>query len=362
MGIRVDNTTDLSQPDEKGENYAANFEFYPFHEGGTYSLYKGVLNGDRFRYDRHGQRCVVRAFRNKITYNKTEWGKYLQIASKADEMAAQFHKEIGNMILSFPRPLLTSVDQKSSFVGIFRILNPHEKRIKSDETVVIEPYLERPFCRFDNLYVSKQSQTKLAAQPCSGKRRGSKKSGRNNSRSSESTQNQEDESLSKEMLLALDAFSHFTWHASKKFVITDLQGTFHPETNLFTLINPTIHSVDQSFGEGDKGQMGVQDFFDNHECHKGWCSTWYRYETPDGNDMIVYNTSKCFNMIMTTVISCSMQKYIHTYYRDVFEDFSLIVFIIQRLLSQPASQQTYQSFRHKKCNPLEMFSILMHLT
>ncbi|KAK0062757.1 alpha-protein kinase vwkA [Biomphalaria pfeifferi] len=282
MEIKVDNTTELARDQGNGNSYEANFEFFPFHEGETYSLYKGVLNGECFASDRHGERCVVRTLKKKSSNSYADWDTFVQIASNADELASQFHRETASMTLSFPRPLLTNVNQKSSFVGVFRTFNPHEKRLKINERVVIEPFVGRPFFQFHKQNEANNQQSKSHAEHCAVK--GNKhKSTKKNSNCVSREQNIEEQSYPVEVLPTLAAFSHYTWHATKKFIVTNFQGSFNHVTSSLTLINPTIHSIDQRYGETDKGLAGIEDFFNNHECYTDLCSTWCKYETPDPN-------------------------------------------------------------------------------
>jgi hypothetical protein len=70
-------------------------------------------------------------------------------------------------------------------------------------------------------------------------------------------------------------FSHFTYHHSKhKLLVCDLQGVFDDRQNppAFELTDPAIHWRSQQhrhghkYGATDKGEVGMEKFFETHEC------------------------------------------------------------------------------------------------
>lgn len=75
------------------------------------------------------------------------------------------------------------------------------------------------------------------------------------------------------------AFSHFTYEKSKKqLMVVDLQGVFTIKadgTKLYELTDPVIHKRKSnrnrtmkkwSFGRTDRGEKGMQAFFETHKC------------------------------------------------------------------------------------------------
>lgn len=71
----------------------------------------------------------------------------------------------------------------------------------------------------------------------------------------------------------LKAFTHFTYlHTNKKVMVCDLQGVFDTEAvpPTFELTDPAIHYASKRremvFGRTDKGQKGMQLFFNTHRC------------------------------------------------------------------------------------------------
>ena len=73
------------------------------------------------------------------------------------------------------------------------------------------------------------------------------------------------------------AFSHFTYEASKKnFMVVDLQGVLkhNPDgTKVFRMTDPAIHKRKKekfkkwTFGRTDRGAKGIRAFFQTHECN-----------------------------------------------------------------------------------------------
>ncbi|KAL7548108.1 hypothetical protein ACHAWF_011406 [Thalassiosira exigua] len=68
------------------------------------------------------------------------------------------------------------------------------------------------------------------------------------------------------------AFSHFTYeHTHGKHLVCDLQGVWNPDDG-FVLTDPVVHHVCQTGkihknGATDKGLVGVEKFFDTHQCN-----------------------------------------------------------------------------------------------
>ena len=86
----------------------------------------------------------------------------------------------------------------------------------------------------------------------------------------------------------LDAFSHWTYeHTSKYLIVVDLQvdiiklqhvrgnpgfripfqGTLR-NADQYLLTDPAIHCPEQRFGSTNLGEVGVETFFEGHECNR----------------------------------------------------------------------------------------------
>ena len=72
------------------------------------------------------------------------------------------------------------------------------------------------------------------------------------------------------------AFSHFTWHRSKrKLLVCDLQGVFNAADSppTYEMTDPVIHHRSQhrreghKYGATDKGEAGMDKFFSTHVCN-----------------------------------------------------------------------------------------------
>ncbi len=73
------------------------------------------------------------------------------------------------------------------------------------------------------------------------------------------------------------AFSHFTYEASKKnFMVVDLQGVLKQNTDgtsVYHLTDPAIHKQKKkkfrswTFGRTDRGEKGMKAFFRTHQCN-----------------------------------------------------------------------------------------------
>ncbi|VEU40426.1 unnamed protein product [Pseudo-nitzschia multistriata] len=93
----------------------------------------------------------------------------------------------------------------------------------------------------------------------------------------------------------LQAFSHFTYlFTNRKVLVCDLQGVYNTEMKppTFELSDPAIHYRSNKgraiFGRTDKGQKGIQLFFNSHKCtgickimqlsqkNKSWKQHWRR--------------------------------------------------------------------------------------
>jgi len=72
----------------------------------------------------------------------------------------------------------------------------------------------------------------------------------------------------------LQAFSHFTYlFTNRKVLVCDLQGVYNTDSvpPTFELSDPAIHYRSKKgrnmvFGRTDKGQKGIQLFFNSHKC------------------------------------------------------------------------------------------------
>lgn len=75
-------------------------------------------------------------------------------------------------------------------------------------------------------------------------------------------------------VLAMEAFSHYTYHRSGgSLIVCDLQGRhrydrFGGRKTRFELTDPAICSRQRLYGPTDMGEKGIESFFANHVCNR----------------------------------------------------------------------------------------------
>jgi hypothetical protein len=74
---------------------------------------------------------------------------------------------------------------------------------------------------------------------------------------------------------AMEAFSHYTYHASNgELIVCDLQGRYRDNRRFrngksrFELTDVAICSGSRSYGPTDLSEKGIESFFANHECNQ----------------------------------------------------------------------------------------------
>jgi hypothetical protein len=86
-------------------------------------------------------------------------------------------------------------------------------------------------------------------------------------------------------VLALEAFSHYTYHKSGgSMIVCDIQGRhrfdrFGGKKSRFELTDPAICSRRRDYGVTDLGEKGIESFFANHVCNK-FCHRDGRWAIP----------------------------------------------------------------------------------
>lgn len=363
--------TQLSAPDIRGDMYTASFELFPFHEGSSYSFFMGIMNGNG---PLRGHFCIVRAMMDKCAKAK-DWTNILRTSYEAARLASEFNKLLGYVAVTVQIPILAQVETVSDFSCLFRCLKPHDKHLKPDEFVTIEPFLNGIFQNFDtasescaqflnediadddddlNICLCTSRKPKNISKP--------KDDGRNsyihpssacrNSRDQNLTAYEDEgsglchssayrtsnsrnyasddknsclrapsayktidedfaddldlgsclcistafwnsksrdcsygdqvsdfgsETVSPSSMLGSShtnmatAFSHFSWHFTRKLLVCNLQGVSNGLS--FTMTNPTIHSIGRQFGDDDASTPAILAFFSSHRC-SNICRKW----------------------------------------------------------------------------------------
>lgn len=108
-------------------------------------------------------------------------------------------------------------------------------------------------------------------------------------------------------VLAMEAFSHYTYHRSGgNLIVCDLQGRYKRNSRnrskcRFELTDVAICSRRRSFGPTDLGEKGIDSFFDNHVCNN-FCSVNDHWQRPRA-------TRQWFPMSTGTSMMPSSQAY-----------------------------------------------------
>ncbi len=76
----------------------------------------------------------------------------------------------------------------------------------------------------------------------------------------------------KETCDAVHAFSHWTWHVTKKqLLVSDVQGLWDSSRKSYTLFDPAIHASAENavlrFAGTNLGKVGINQFFMTHKCN-----------------------------------------------------------------------------------------------
>ncbi|XP_060582522.1 alpha-protein kinase vwkA-like [Ruditapes philippinarum] len=220
-----------------GEDYWASFELYPEWTGKFLYGFKGMAYHQKDYFS--GTMVVVKTFRHRVG-SAIDWTPYKECCDVARKMAAEFNKHLAtiscNTKLIVLKPIDAIMDSISDVMRITGIFMRFDKKFEKDEVVLFEQFLDGDFKTFvctNGLATGNGSE-------------------------------------------ALDAFCHYTYHASEeKLVVCNLKGI--EEDGEYKLSNPTIHSRDGRYGDKDKRDVGIIDFFRNHSCN-AMCATFVKPE------------------------------------------------------------------------------------
>lgn len=194
----------------------ATFEPRPFSSGSSRSAYKGKFTHPS---SESGKEIVVKRFKSTYALYKSDWKFDIKTTEKAAELAAKF-----NTASNTDKPInfrsvipmqVTCVQVTCEFFGFL-----------VGEWVAAERYLYGDFTKWlsNNGWVNYNPG------------------------------------------LSLPAFSHWTWVATGgQVLVCDLQGVCDNPMG-YWLTDPAIHSPQQEYGNTDRGNVGIHDFFKTHVC------------------------------------------------------------------------------------------------
>ena len=190
----------------------AHYECEPFSEGRFRYAYKGIWTEHPTKLN---QKCVVKKFKDKYTWETSGWDTTVKMYSRARELSTIFGK--GNIDYT-SCDVMTCI--RSSGIG---------RCIKVNEMVVVEDYLKGHFIKWCNNY-GYVSQAARGADNI------------------------------------LPAFMHWSWYYNRgQEMIGDIQGVKKPGGG-YKLTDPAIMSVNNQYGVTDTGVEGMAMFFLTHEC------------------------------------------------------------------------------------------------
>ena len=188
------------------------FEARYFAEGRFRLAYKG-----RWTAPPHaaGKFCVVKKFKETYTWKPTDWDETVKINERAKELASEFNDAVStNKPITFTDVHVMKVTGRSDLHSAPR----------PNEYVTCEDFIPGTFNKWCNNYG--YISTESATQP---------------------------------------AFMHWSWyHTDGEEMIADLQGVRNPDS--FTLTDPAIISLSESYGATDVGVEGMAMFFLHHKC------------------------------------------------------------------------------------------------
>ncbi|ESO85059.1 hypothetical protein LOTGIDRAFT_168080 [Lottia gigantea] len=217
----ISHTTVNSYPGRRGHSYWISFDFNRKYCGKRLNGYKGKFNGPG---PRQGEFAFV-----KIPKILDESEKWCDMEISKNRKA----NELSNSFLSYLRIDSHRIDFTDSWKALMDDISCLSKDIRPKDWVLIEERIGKDCFEFINQI------------------------GRSDFGGCE----------------LLEAFVHWSNSVTNgRLVICNLDG-IQEDNGAFRLKTPTIHSVDESYGESDFGEMGVTKVLKSHQCNP-ICSDW----------------------------------------------------------------------------------------
>ncbi|XP_041375446.1 alpha-protein kinase vwkA-like [Gigantopelta aegis] len=215
------NITHLFTGDCQGNQYTASFDARPFVSGARKMVYKGVLTGQG---PRNNETVIIKPFR-EFAGSKELCELEMAKNHEAHRICQNYNKVSSCQSLHFILPLKAELHRP---VAIAASNNAgHVRQLQPAEWVLIEENIGDDFRKF----VDDRGRSTTAGSSL------------------------------------LHAFIHYSYHVSKgALVVSCLQGVPQADGK-YTLDTPTIHSIQQRFGDSDKGEPGILQVFINHKCN-----------------------------------------------------------------------------------------------
>lgn len=148
----------------------------------------------------------------------------------------------------------------------------------------------------------------------------------------------EDEDEEEWACLAMEAFSHYSYHRSRgTLIVCDLQGRhredrYKKERGRIELTDPAICSRKCKYGPTDLGEKGIESFFANHVCnkfcHRGgkhWASPKYTqkwFDVSPSTSMVASKYRKMLSPNDGAIFSREMEPIYEESDEDYYDDLS----------------------------------------
>ncbi len=215
-------------------NLHVNFEPEYFAEGRFRRAYKGTYLGPLSKY---GREAVVKESKESYMWKATDWNVTVNMNNEAQELAKGFN--------SFSR---TNYPLKFTDVDVARVTSTGNSDPSStprlNEYCTVEDYIPGMFKKWCNNYGFISAEAKGSH-------------------------------------INMPAFMHWSWWKSDgEKMISDLQGVRIDNPQGYTLTDPAMLSLTNSYGTTDMGVEGMAMFFMNHECNS-FCDSLPKPEPKD---------------------------------------------------------------------------------
>ncbi len=215
-------------------NLEVNFDLKHFAEGRFRRAYKGTYLSPP---SKNGHLAVVKQNKEFCMWKSTDWNVTVDMHKEAQKLAEGFNSFSNT---TFPLKF-TDVD-----VGVISRTDNSDSTPKLNEYCVIENYIPGQFNKWCNNYgfISAEAKSSHSSMP---------------------------------------AFMHWSWwNSNGEKMISDLQGVRSVNPQSYTLTDPAMLSLTNSYGVTDMGVEGMAMFFLHHEC-SSFCE---RLSKPQKSDFL----------------------------------------------------------------------------
>lgn len=129
-------------------------------------------------------------------------------------------------------------------------------------------------------------------------------------------------------VLAMEAFSHYTYHASGgQLIVCDLQGryrnnSYNRSKSRFELTDPAICSRQRTYGPTDLGEKGIESFFANHYCNRFCHADGNRWASPRSqrNWFVASSATSMMRSTMSNMLQTSHSARFNAQLQPFYED------------------------------------------